>query len=84
MVQKIQKGNLLKIPAVILKRMGLHPGDCVEISDDGYRIIITPKVQDEDYTAEEIAKLEMLAKEKGGRTFKSGEALLAYLDKLSK
>lgn len=40
------------------------------------------KVPDEDYTAEEIAKLEKLAKEKGGRMFKSKEAFLKYIDKL--
>jgi antitoxin component of MazEF toxin-antitoxin module len=83
MVEKIKKENLLKIPNLVLKRVGLEPGDYVEVTDDGYKIIITPKVPEEAFTDEEWTKLEKLAKEKKGRAFKTGAALLKHLDKLS-
>lgn len=84
MVEKIKKENMLKIPNMVLKRVGLHPGDYVEVTDDGYKIIITPKVPEEAFTDEEWGKLERLAKEKKGKAFKGGEALLKHLSKLSK
>jgi len=84
MVEKIKKENLLRIPNLVLKRVGLEPGDYVEVSDDGYKIIITPKMPEEAFTDEEWKKLEKLAKEKKGRAFKSGKALLKHLNKLSK
>lgn len=84
MVEKIKRENLLRIPNMVLKRVGLHPGDYVEVSDDGYKIIITPKVTEETFTEEELEKLEGLAKGKKGRAFRSGEALQKHLDKLSK
>lgn len=43
-----------------------------------------PINKEEEYTEEELDKLEKLAKEKGGRSFKNGEALLKYLKKISK
>ena len=84
MVVKIKQQNLLKIPDLVLKRVGLCSGDYVEVTDDGYKIIITPKTLEEAFTDEEWEKLEKLAKGKKGRPFKSGEALLRHLDKLSK
>jgi bifunctional DNA-binding transcriptional regulator/antitoxin component of YhaV-PrlF toxin-antitoxin module len=82
------KNILVPIPRKIVKDVGLQPGGYVEVTDDGYRIIITPKISKGDrakeYTEEELDKLEKLAKEKGGKTFKSGEAFLKYLRKLSK
>ena len=84
MVEKIKKENMLKIPGMVLKRVGLHPGDYVEVTDDGYKIIITPKAPEEAFTDEEWGKIERLAKFKKGKAFKSGEALLRHLDKISK
>ena len=87
MVEKIKKENMLKIPNLVLKRVGLQPGDYVEVTDDGYKIIITPKMSEEAFTEAELDKLdklEKLAKGKKGKTFKSGAALLRYLGKLSK
>lgn len=40
--------------------------------------------REEEYTEEELDKIEKLAKEKGGKVFKTGEDLLKYLGKLSK
>ncbi|MBI5700284.1 hypothetical protein HZC34_00345 [Candidatus Saganbacteria bacterium] len=84
MVEKIKKENLLRIPNLVLKRVGLHPGDYVEVADDGYKIIITPKSVDEAFSDEELLKLEKLSKGKKGKAFKNSEALSRHLDKLSK
>lgn len=84
MVEKIKQRNMVKIPNIILKRVGLNTGDYVEVTDDGYKIIITPKVAEETFTEEEWGKLEKLAKGRKGKAFKSGEALLKHLDKISK
>lgn len=84
MVEKIKQKNLLKIPNLILKRVGLTQGDYVEVADDGYKIIITPKSQEETFTEEELEKIQKLAKGKKRKSFQSGEALLKYLDKISK
>lgn len=43
-----------------------------------------PSAKEEEFTEEELDKIEKLAKEKGGKAFKSGEAFLKYLEKLSK
>ncbi|KAF0134120.1 MAG: hypothetical protein FD145_876 [Candidatus Saganbacteria bacterium] len=84
MVEKIKKENMLKIPNMVLKRVGLVPGDYVEVSDDGYKIIITPKIQEKSFADDEWKKLEALSKGKKGRAFKSGEKLISHLEKLSK
>ena len=84
MVEKIKQENLLKIPMIILKRVGLHPGDYVEVTDDGYKIIVTPRVKEEAFTDKEWEKLEKISKGKKGKAFKSGEALLKHLDKIYK
>lgn len=84
MVEKIKRENLLKIPNLVLKRVGLQAGDYVEVSDDGYKIIITPKGAEEAFADEEWKKLDKLAKSKKGRAFKGSNALLTHLDRLSK
>ncbi len=83
MVEKIKKQNMLKIPNLVLKRVGLHAGDYVEVSDDGYKIIITPKMPEEAFTDNEWGKLGKLSKSKKGKAFKSSESLLKHLDRLS-
>jgi antitoxin component of MazEF toxin-antitoxin module len=89
MAEKVlQRKNvtLVPIPKRVVEDVGIHPGSYVEVTDDGYRIIITPKVhaKEEEFTEEELNKIEKLAKEKGGKSFKSGEAFLKYLEKISK
>lgn len=80
MVEKIKQQNLLKLPNLTLKRVGLHPGDCVEVTDDGYHIILTPI--EEEFTEEEWKKILSLKKEKG-KTFRSGKALIKHLNRLT-
>ena len=84
MVEKLKGNNTLTIPKTILKHVGLKAGDYVEVTDDGYKIVIMPKIKEEDFTDEEWEKLEKLSREKGGKTFKTGKTLLRHLDKPSK
>ncbi|OGC07242.1 hypothetical protein A2230_09245 [candidate division WOR-1 bacterium RIFOXYA2_FULL_36_21] len=84
MVQKIKEKNMLKIPDLILDRVGLHKGDYVEVTDDGYKIIITPKTKEETFNDEEFKKLEKLADNKKNKSFKDGNELLLHLEKISK
>ena len=91
MVKRIIEKNKIKfvpIPEKIAKDVGLTSGSYVEVANDGYRIIITPKqfstTKDHDYSEEELDKIEKLAREKGGKAFKTGKAFLKYLDQLTK
>ena len=43
-----------------------------------------PGEREEEYTKEELDKIEKLAKAKGGKVFKTEESFLKYLEKLSK
>lgn len=80
MVEKIRK-NILEIPPGVLKRVGLHSGDYVEVTDDGYHIILTPV--EEEFSEEEWGKIEAIKKEKG-RSFKTGKAFVRHLKSLMK
>ncbi len=88
MTKKVIKKNnniLIPIPKKMGKHFGLGPGSHVKVTDDGYRIIITPEQsKEEEFTEEELDKIEALAKEKGGKSFKSGRDFMKYLDKISK
>ncbi|MBU0573964.1 MAG: AbrB/MazE/SpoVT family DNA-binding domain-containing protein [Candidatus Margulisbacteria bacterium] len=83
MTEKIKQNNALKIPDLILKRVGLQVGDYVEVTDDGYKIVITPMTTERSFTDKEWDKIEKIAKKKKGKTFKTGEALLKHLDNIS-
>ena len=80
MAEKINK-NLLEIPSTILKHVGLHSGDYVEVTDDGYHIILTPV--EENFTDEEWKKIEAIKSEKG-ITFTSSKSLSKHLRSLMK
>ncbi|MBI5701787.1 AbrB/MazE/SpoVT family DNA-binding domain-containing protein [Candidatus Saganbacteria bacterium] len=75
------KIKLVQIPEKTIKHVGLRPGSYVEVSDDGYHIILTPI--EENFTDEEWKKILLLKKEKG-RTFRSGKAMLKHLRGLMK
>lgn len=81
MAEKLLKSNLIPIPTQIIKHVGLKQGDRVEVTDDGYHIIITPV--DEKFTEEEWAKLEVLAGAKG-KSYKNAAGVRKHLQKLKK
>ena len=79
MVEKILEKNkniLIQIPQKIVKHVGLQAGGCVEVTDDGYHIILTPI--EEEFTDKEWQKIIDLKKEKR-KQYKSGEALIKEL-----
>ena len=88
MVKKVFEKNkniLIPIPSKIVRHIGLQVGSYVKVTDDGYRIIITPeKSTAHDFSGDELDKIEKLAKQKGGKRFKDGNAFLNYLEKISK
>ncbi len=75
------KNILVPIPKKIVKHVGLRPGKYVEVSDDGYHIILTP-IEDE-FTEEEWKKIRALAKTKG-KTYKTFKGAKRHLQKLKK
>lgn len=84
MVEKILEKNksvLINIPDKIVKHVGLQPGGYVEVTDDGYHIILTPI--EEEFSEEEWEKIMSLKKEKR-KSFKSGEAFIKHLKGLMK
>jgi bifunctional DNA-binding transcriptional regulator/antitoxin component of YhaV-PrlF toxin-antitoxin module len=84
MAEKIFEKNkniLVSIPEKVIKDVGLKPGNFVEVTDDGYHIILTPV--EEEFTDEEWKKIMSLKKEKG-KTFKSSKALMKHLKALKK
>lgn len=79
MAEKIVEKNKIKfvpLPEKVVKRVGLHSNSYVEVSDDGYHIILTPV--EEDFTKDEWQKIVALKKDKG-KTFKSGKAFIKHL-----
>jgi bifunctional DNA-binding transcriptional regulator/antitoxin component of YhaV-PrlF toxin-antitoxin module len=82
----IERNNniFIPIPKNIGRHVGIESGSYVKVTDDGYRIIITPKApKEEEFTEEELHKLVSLKKEKG-KTFKSGKAMIKHLRGLMK
>lgn len=65
MVRQLSQRKTVTIPGQILKHVGVEPGDFFEITEDGRRIILTPKIIEDRFTEEEWEKLEKLAREKG-------------------
>ena len=59
--QVLRKKNdsWVPIPEKVLRHVGLRPGSYVEVTDDGYHVILTPV--EEEFTKEEWDKLEALA-----------------------
>ena len=83
MLKQLGERNTITLPKKILEHIGLKPGDYVEITDDGRRIILTPKVIEDVFTDEEWEKLEKLATERGV-ICKSGVEAKRYIEKLAK
>lgn len=73
--------NMITIPGKVVKEVGIRPGSFVEVTDDGYHIILTPI--EEEFTKEEWEKLKKLSATKG-KTYKTFEGALKHLQKLKK
>ena len=81
MVRPIRERNTITLPKKILDGLGIAPGDFLNITLEGNRIVLTPQNMEDSFTEEEWEKLEKLAKGKA-KTFRSGDDLKAHLKKL--
>jgi len=82
MIRQLSKRKTITIPSEALEHVRSKPGDLFEITDDGYRIILTPKVVGDRFTEEEWSKLETLVREKG-KTYRSGAGAKDHLKRLA-
>ncbi|MCX6383393.1 MAG: AbrB/MazE/SpoVT family DNA-binding domain-containing protein [Actinobacteria bacterium] len=78
MVRQLSQRNTITIPSKVLEQIGSKPGDFFEITNDGYRIILIPKVVDDKFAEQEWEKLNLIAKEKG-RVYKEAEGTRNHL-----
>jgi bifunctional DNA-binding transcriptional regulator/antitoxin component of YhaV-PrlF toxin-antitoxin module len=65
LVRQLSQRKTITIPTEILERIGSKPGDFFEITEDGYRIVLIPKVVEDRFAEEEWDKIRLLAMEKG-------------------
>lgn len=60
-LRQIGKRNQLTIPARLLRVLGIHPGEYVELTEERGKITILPKsIEDKKPSTEEWKKLERL------------------------
>ena len=64
-MRQLSQRKTITIPSEILEQVGSKPGDLFEITNDGYRIILIPKVIEDKFTEQEWGKLSQMAKERG-------------------
>jgi AbrB family looped-hinge helix DNA binding protein len=65
LVRQLSQRNTITIPSEVLEQVGSKPGDLFEITNDGYRIVLIPKVIEDKFTEQEWEKLNQIVKEKG-------------------
>jgi bifunctional DNA-binding transcriptional regulator/antitoxin component of YhaV-PrlF toxin-antitoxin module len=82
MIRRLTERSTISIPKENLEHIGAEPGEYFEVSDDGKRIILTPKAVEDKFSDAEWQKLELLAKESGTR-YKSGADAKKHLEGLS-
>ncbi|MHB1253929.1 MAG: AbrB/MazE/SpoVT family DNA-binding domain-containing protein [Candidatus Humimicrobiaceae bacterium] len=81
MVRQLSQRKTITIPTEILEKIGSKPGDLFEITNDGYCIILIPKVIEDKFTEQEWKKLNQIAKEKGV-VYKESEDAKSHLKDL--
>lgn len=79
--RQLSQRKTITIPSEILEKTGSNPGDLFEITNDGYRIILIPKVIEDKFTEQEWEKLSQIAKEKG-TVYKESEDAKKHLKDL--
>ncbi|MBS3908012.1 MAG: AbrB/MazE/SpoVT family DNA-binding domain-containing protein [Actinobacteria bacterium] len=82
MIRRLTERSSISIPKENLERVGVQPGDYFEVSDDGRRIILTPKVVDDKFSEKEWEELASLAK-KAGKKYKTAASAKKHLERLS-
>lgn len=89
LLRQIGKRNQLTIPARLLRTLGIHPGEYVELTEDHGKITILPKsIEDKKLSAGEWKKLERLVskqvKEKKYTQYKQANSARKHLEKLQR
>jgi AbrB family looped-hinge helix DNA binding protein len=83
MVRQLSERHTITIPKEILDHIGSKPGDYFEITDDGRRIILIPKVVEDKFSNAEWKKLERIAEEKG-KVYTTAAKAKRHLEEQSK
>lgn len=90
-IRPIGKRNQITIPAQLLKRFGLHPGDLVNFRQGKEGILLKPVEvveRDEEWTKEELDAMERLFEKQKGKKdyvrFNDVESGLKYLRQIMK
>jgi bifunctional DNA-binding transcriptional regulator/antitoxin component of YhaV-PrlF toxin-antitoxin module len=65
LVRQLSQRKTITIPSEVLKKTGSNPGDFFEISSDGQKIILVPKLIEDKFDEREWEKLKKSANEKG-------------------
>jgi bifunctional DNA-binding transcriptional regulator/antitoxin component of YhaV-PrlF toxin-antitoxin module len=81
LVRQLSQRKTITIPSKILEQIGSKPGDLFEITNDGYRIILVPKLIEDKFTELEWEKLGQIVKEKG-TVYKKAEDAKSHLRNL--
>ena len=89
MIRPIGTRNQITIPHQLLKRLGLHPGDFVNFTQEGKAILLKPVAvveKEEVWTKEELEAMERLLKEQKQKKeyvrFSDAQSALRYLRKI--
>ena len=87
-LRQISRRNQLTLPADLLARLGLRPGDWVEVRAEGPSVILRPRVVEDPYTQEDLRALGRLVRRqrKAGqyKEFKTAAATLHHLRSLGR
>jgi len=75
LVRQLSQRKTITIPSEVLKKTGSNPGDFFEISSDGQKIILIPKLIEDKFDEKEWGKLKELAKGKGSVYNEAKDAL---------
>jgi len=75
LVRQLSQRKTITIPSEVLKKTGSNPGDFFEISSDGQKIILVPKLIEDKFNEQEWEKLKKIADEQGTVYGEAKEAL---------
>lgn len=89
LLRQIGKRNQLTIPARLLRRMGIQPGEYVALTEDRGKITLLPKsIEDKKLSSQEWKKLERLVsqqvKKRKYTEYKNVNSAKKHLKRLSR
>ena len=81
MVRQLTDRHTITLPRRVLEHVGVKTGDLFEITDNGYQIILRPKVCEDLFSDEAWEKLDQLSKGHG-RVYKTAKEAKEHLRRL--